>query len=767
MSVLAGLLVVIAAWLVCPWTAQADGIIVPVAPGGGAAPPQMLSIRYHRVCVSIQDQMAVTRVDQAFANDTPRDLEGDYIFPVPPGASISSFAVYHDGRKVRATILSREEALERYKSIVLSLRDPALLEYVGRNAYRARIYPILAFDTTRIEIQYTEILPSEAGLVRYTYPLSIERLSGEPIPEVSIEIEIQNHGGIGTIFCPSHDISVVRTGSSSATVRYEAHDVLPDKDLVLYYGLSDSSLDVNVLSYREPGEDGFFVLTAMPRLNDSMSEIIPRDLWLLIDTSGSMRGEKLQQAKDALHHILQELNARDRFNVLAFSSACSALSPHLLEPEDLAQAVEFIDGLQAGGGTNIEAALRRALLPVSPGRPQIVVLITDGLPTEGEIRLPQLLELARSRSHDSRRLFTFGVGYDVDTILLDSLASENGGSSTYVRPQERLDASLSSFYDKISLPVVTDLRIDYGASQVSRCVPAQLPDLFAGEQIVILGRYGRSGDTTITIRGTREDGRSVVRAFKDVRLRILGGASFIPHLWATRQIGHLLACLRLNGPDADIIDEIVDLSIRYGIVTPYTSFLVEDPAQSLTQSGRREFAENEMTTAQLAAKQRRAGTREAVERSISEKALTNAERPLLPEADIIRMVGAKTFIMRGSSWVDTAFDAKATLPEQITWGTPRFFELLAGFPELGPVFSLGTDVIVTWQDQAYHISVSSGRPQHEPEPRAAGAPQSTTPPRSEMPRPERFISHWLLGWLWPRTRSSGPGPLLIVGAGGM
>ncbi|MGB9301737.1 MAG: VIT domain-containing protein, partial [Anaerolineae bacterium] len=364
--------------------AQADGVVIVEPPPGVPAPEAPnLVVEYHRVSVDITDQVATTEVDQVFLNETEYDLEGIYIFPLPEEAAISEFAMYVDGERWEGEILPRDEARAIYEDIVRQRLDPALLEYIGRDTFKASIFPIEPGDDRRVELAYTQILENDGGLVKYVYPLDTERFSARPLEEVVISVQVESAQPIRAIYSPSHDVAIDRIDEHTVNVSFEASDVLPDRDFELYYTVSDEDFGLNLLSYRERDEDGFFLLLVAPRLEVDEREVVAKDVILVLDTSGSMAGEKIDQAKDALEFVLDNLNPEDRFNIVAFSTGVTLYEQ---EPEPATRSDEawrFIDDLRAAGGTNIDLALEEALTMADGERPQIIIFLTDGLPTEG------------------------------------------------------------------------------------------------------------------------------------------------------------------------------------------------------------------------------------------------------------------------------------------------------------------------------------------------------------------------------------------------
>ncbi|MEK7785442.1 MAG: VIT domain-containing protein, partial [Chloroflexota bacterium] len=513
-------------------------------------------------------------MDQLFYNPNDWQAEGMYIFPVPKDALVNNFAMWVDGEKIEAKILDADEAKRIYTEIVAKRRDPALLEYLGQGAVQASIFPIPPDGERRIQLEYSEVLTAESGLIRYLYPLNTEKFSARPLDSVSISVTVKSADAVRAVYSPTHKIGLDRPDKFNFTASYEEADVTPDQDFELFYSVSPSDIGLNLLSYRVSNEDGFFVLLAAPGI-DVDTDVIAKDVILVLDQSGSMDGSKIEQARSALTYVLEHLNDDDRFNIIAFSTGSQQFANGLQSASRAGAAADWVGGIRAEGGTNIERALLEAMDMTDRERPTILIFLTDGLPTEGVTDSNQILRDVNNAAPNNVRLFTFGVGDDVDTILLDSLADDNHGASAYVRPGERLDEAVSAFYAKVQAPVLADLKIDFGNIPVSDFYPDPLPDLFAGSQLVLVGRYRDGGNTTITLKGT-VNGEQRAFEYGDQRFREAGGDDFIPRLWATRKIGYLLNQIRLKGENEEWVEAIVNLSVRYGIVTPYTSYLITE-----------------------------------------------------------------------------------------------------------------------------------------------------------------------------------------------
>ena len=683
--------------------ALADGIIIPDRPG-----MSYLTIKYHRVTVTIEDQVAITHIDQVFINEENTTVEGTYIFPLPEEATINEFVMWVDGQRVEGEILTREKARQIYDDIVRRQLDPALLEYVGRDLFQASIFPIPPGEERRIEIEYSQVLPAEEGLIRYVYPLSTEQFSPRPLEDVSVSVSIESKDPIKTIYSPSHPVVIDREGDYRARVGWEDRYVAPDKDFALYYSVSAEALGVSLLSFKDRDEDGFFTLLVAPQVAVDDAQVVAKDVILVLDTSGSMEGEKMEQAQDALVFVLDHLNPEDRFNIVQFSTGVHVYANWMQPADQAVPGARFVRSFRAAGGTDINRAMLEALSRAESGdsqswaRPTVIIFLTDGLPTEGVVETDLILNNVKQAAGPNTRVFAFGVGDDVNTLLLDTMARELRGASAYVRPGERIDEQVSAFYAKISTPVLADIRLDVDGVWVEDTYPYPLPDLFAGTQLVVVGRYRDGGPATITLEGT-VNGRTRRFVYEDLSFSERGGDEFIPPLWATRKIGYLLNQIRLHGESHELVEEIVDLSIRYGIITPYTSFLVEEPFEALSQEGRQEIA-NDAYEAMATAQPAPASGAGAVEKSMDQAEMEEAQAPAAPSeayAHQVQVVGERAFVHRDGVWTDTTFDPTTMTTIKLAFGSDAFFEFLAGHPETGRFFALGERVIVVIDGVAY------------------------------------------------------------------
>jgi Ca-activated chloride channel family protein len=559
------------------WTAsvQAQGLLVPA--DKDLAPLAMVN---HDVSIRIEDQVAVTKVTQTFRNPTSQQLEATYLFPVPKGASVKKFVMWVDGKEVAGELVEADKARTIYTDIVRRIQDPGLLEYVGSNLLRLRVFPIPPHGDQKLAVSFTSIAEQQDGLVEYVYPLRTSTKAVAPLEKFTLQATLRAQHALQNIYSPSHAIQVERIDDHQASVRFEAAQTVLDKDFQLFYTHGSKDVELTLLTCRpEKDSDGTFMLLISPRAELSKKHHVARDMVFVLDTSGSMQGAKIEQAKKALKFCLGSLSPTDRFALMNFSTTVNKFAD-ALTPAGSSQvevAKKWVDKLEANGGTAIDAALDAALATRTSdqSRPFTIVFFTDGQPTVGETNPDKILEKVLAKNTANTRIFTFGVGDDVNAALLDQLADKTRAVSTYVRPAEDIEVKTSGLVGKISHPVLTNLKLTAGSSvTLSEIYPTNLPDLFHGSQLVMLGRYHGNGHTAITLTGSV--GKQTREFVYDAKFpaKTTDAKSFVVDLWARRKVGYLLEQIRSNGEKKELVDEVIALAKKHGIATPYTSLLV-------------------------------------------------------------------------------------------------------------------------------------------------------------------------------------------------
>jgi len=707
--------------------AWSDGFIVipPDRPTNRDIPGFPLEVRYHHVDVTIQNMSALTAIDQEFYNPTGRRLEGTYIFPIPEGAVIDKFSMFIDGKEVQAEMLDATRARTIYEDIVRRMIDPALLEYYGKALFKARIFPIEPNGAKRVKISYRQTLDRDNGAIGYVYPLNTEKFSAAPVREVSVRVSIAAGDAIKNVYSPTHEVDIVRKDPTHATVSFEAHDVKPDRDFGLYYTTASPKFGLSLLTHAAPGEDGYVFLNVSPAL--STQEIDEKDVTFVLDVSGSMAGAKMEQARKSLLFCIANLNPGDRFEIIRFSTEAQALFGALTRANRpaLDKAREFVSSLRPIGGTNIEEALDMALRGGDGTRRHTVLFVTDGKPTIGQTDETALLDAVKRSGATHTRIFTLGIGDDLNTHLLDGLTDLTHAYRTYVKSGEDLEVKLSDLYAKLQSPVLTDVKIEVtGGVRLAKTYPRELPDLFHGSSLTVLGRFTGTGTAVVVLSGML---RGTPRRFTyDCTFSSSAtGTDFIPPLWAARRVGYLLDQIRLHGQDKEIVDECTSLARQYGIITPYTSYLIleDEAAQVSTRRMRAEDGtlglmapraaapamERRMRESFDAMKQKSggAGVRASADvqglsraenmatalkddESLSYTDASGAERALSQQ---IKHVLGHAMYNTGSGWVDPRVQSmKSPKTRRIQYGSPEYFALLAKNPECAGHLSLGKNV---------------------------------------------------------------------------
>ncbi len=780
--------------------AFAQGVIVIMPPPRPTPAPQpspgiaMLELRQHQVSVTIEDQVATTRVEHVFHNPTGQRLEGTFIFPLPDGANIDSFQMDVNGEMTEAELVEADKARKIYTDIVRSMKDPALLEYAGRGMLKCRVFPIEPNSDKRLTLSYTQLLPSDGGLTGYTYPLTGRGASAhQPMEErgvdderhqapgtMSLKLTLKTDRAIASVYSPTHSVDLIGPDANHATLGFESN-ALSTGDFQVFYATEagDDPVNVRLMTFRNPSgveamDEGHFLLLMSPNQGTADAKPMAKDIIFALDTSGSMAGVKMDQAKAALTFCIANLNDEDSFQIIRFSTEAEGLfsQPVQATKENRDKALAFIKDLKPTGGTAIQEALAKALEPTtwadkprSAGRPYYIIFLTDGKPTIGETDPDTIVTntVGEGKTPPWVRVFSFGIGTDVNTRLLDRLSQETKATTEYVLPDEDIEVKVSRFYSKISEPILSglELTVTGGDIKLTKMSPANLPDLFKGQQLVVTGRYRGTGDAAISLTG-QSGGAGEVTFAQDVTFpEAAAEHTFIPRLWATRRVGFLLDEMRLRGDSLELREEVTSLARDFGIVTPYTSYLiVEDerqrnvPMARQTLQGLAGDAELREETAAVFREQDAQSGAGAVGAAASNKDLADGsmsaddalrfaneraelgrdtERlgraaqtipPRLPAAQpdpaegkarsgykrqlsgqATRHVNGRTFIQNGTQWVDTLAQSRPAdeKPVQITFNSDEYFDLIAQHPDAAQWLSVGTRVQVVIDGTFYEV----------------------------------------------------------------
>ena len=679
------------------------------------APRPVIRITGVEASVSIVEQAATTTLDISLLNSSRARHEAEMIVPVPEGAVVRGFTFQGAASEPTAEVLPKAEARQIYDRIVARMRDPALLEFIGYNLIRSSVFPVEAGGTQKVRLTYEHLLPADAERIDYVLPRSESLEYGVPW---KLTVDIRSKGPISTVYSPSHGLETTRVTANRVTARLTSGAGKEPGSFRLSYLLQRDGMTASLFAYPDPGIGGgyFLLLAGLPARSEPAGSVerIKREVTLVLDRSGSMSGEKIEQVREAAMQIIAGLEDGEYFNILAYSNSVDMFSaqPVVRSKESEAKAREYLTSVRAGGGTNIHDALLEALSQKpTRGALPLVLFLTDGLPTVGKTSEVAIREVARRSNGFGRRIFTFGVGVDVNTPLLDKIAVETRAVSTFVLPKEDVEVKVASVFRRLSGPVLATPELGTigpdGAiitTRVSELLPARLPDLFAGDQLVLLGKYRGDGKLHFKLDGNYL-GKERAFEFEFGVDRATTRFSFVPRLWASRQIAVLVEAIRELGagtgaartsfppppvPSDDprlreLVDEIVRLSTEFGILTEYTAFLARE-GTDLTR--RRLVLRQALDNCADRAFKCRSGVA-SVNQELNKNMLQQQKslnfgnkywdtRMNAVSVTSIQQIADLAFYRRGNQWTDSRLvnDAqKLEASRTIEFGSPEFLEL--------------------------------------------------------------------------------------------
>ena len=711
-----------------------------------AQPLHSYCIKSLDVNVNLNGQVARVQVSQEFKNTSSRTIQASFVFPLPYDGAIDRLTLLVGNKEYEAKLIDRDEARRIFEGYVRRNQDPALLEWMGSGMFKTSVFPIPPGETRKVTIRYSQVCRQFQGMTEWLFPLRIARHTTKPIEQLSLQMSISSPLAIKSIYSPTHSIAVKKPSTKIARVSYEQKNVIPNSDFRLFYDVGKQSIGTSVLSYRpDGGKDGYFMMLISPDIQAQQRESISKNVVFVVDRSGSMTGRKIDQAKEALRFVVNNLKDGDLFNIVAYDSEIETFAPELqrYNKSSRDKALGFAESIFAGGSTNIDGALHAALDMLQDDEtPNYVVFLTDGIPTVGETNVARIVDNAAKGNSVRARVCCFGVGYDVNSLLLDKLARTGYGQSVYVRPDEDIEAKVAEFYTRIASPVLTDvkLRVEVDGikiaqgSVVNRVYPRNLYDLFAGDQLVLVGRYKHAGNAKIVLSG-RVNGE-VQRFEFSTKLEhksTSSNQSFVEKLWAVRRIGEIIDKIDLEGRNDELLNELVMLSRRHGVLTPYTSFLADenggarDEAKSrqkaatalndlaIEESGQAGFARRQNKAAFQNAGGGGLGGRgdgdsdgllpsqsvDAEGRVIFRDAVTNRA----VKVKTLKQVGGKSFFLEGGQWVDSnATPKQVEAAQDLTRYSPSYFALAVKHGAVvGRILALPGTVIVVIDGQSYRL----------------------------------------------------------------
>ncbi|HPI02462.1 MAG TPA: VIT and VWA domain-containing protein [Candidatus Goldiibacteriota bacterium] len=700
---------------------QALACRIAVLPYQGRVLP--IETRKHDVNISIKNQVADITVNALFYNPNSTVLEGDYWFPLYEDAAVTSFTMIVNGKEMKAEILEADKARAIYEEIVRRMKDPALLEFAGTRMLRQRVYPIPARGEVALVLKYTQQLKTVNGKVKLVYPLSSAKSDTGYVGEVNIKVNVEDSNGIKNVYSSGHAIKTNIKEENFVSASFNARNYKPDKPFVFYYSPAAGEVAASIITHVNRNDDGYFTLLLSPSIEDSKEKYMPKDFVFVLDKSGSMQGDKIEKAKDALQFCVNTLKEGDRLGIIAFSSSVDAMSGKLknFSYQESGKAKNFIRAIDAEGGTDINSALQDALsmLKKEKGRLPVIVFLTDGLPTVGETDIMNILKNTKHANRADARIFVFGVGEDVNTGLLDKMSADNGGDCEYViNPSDSIEESVSSLASRIASPALAGITLSFdGSAGVYDIYPKRIPDMFAGSQITVTGRFKGNGMTQVKVSGETSGSRKEFRF--PVDFSDDGRDESVMKLWASKKVTYLMDEINLKGRNKEIENEIIKLGKKYGIVTPYTSFLITDESLKERALGGRSA---DMVMEDLA--QAKTGSF-AVMRSKSiakaKKAEAAAPASMMPSAAGMDMAeaeemnrqisasvvnaGGRAFVLDNNGrYTDTEFNNLKDKAKKVKYLSEEYFKLSAVSAEVSEILSLGNKVLFKSGNDFYEIT---------------------------------------------------------------
>jgi Ca-activated chloride channel family protein len=672
-------------------TVISNGVVVPPYPverdlGG-------FVMNTHNVHIKVENGIATVTIEEEFENTSKRLLEAVYLFPIPSSAVISDFTMKIGDQVLKGEVLPADQAREIYQEIVAKMKDPALLEYVGTQLIRMSIYPFEPGEKRQFLIQYSQPLEISSNSYSMIYPLKIDSFLSAPIGTVSIRVSVPFQ--IAEVYSPTHPFKEM-IGATGRDYIFNATDFMPGSDVALVLTSSEDEIPSSLATHWDDTmNEGYFLLTIIPRLKEET--IIPKDVVFVLDISGSMYGEKIEQAKRALEQVLQMLRSGDRFAIVTFDGQVHNLTGGLLDASERAVWIENVRRIQADGMTNIYDALQTSIDMFSKddqGRFKVLLFLTDGAPTEGITDTGKIINDATLEARARNvHLFSFGVGTGVVAELLDRLVQENAGRVSYIVEGENIEGKVTDLYRTIETPALENVTISIEGSEVAKVLPTGPHSLFSGQALRLSGIYFEEGDLKVIVEGTRGGERYRYEYLFKVSKK--PDSPFIAKIWAQKRIAHLANFYRYDSSlseaaKEEVKQEIIALSKKFNIINEFTSYLIApERVQTSTMGDRGGFSGAPAVDAVMAA-----------------KSVAEMEQDQFVEggASDYKFVDSVGFALEGEIWIQDDEKVKTLEPICLVAYSEAYFELADRSKWVEKVFALGEKVKFIFNGILFEIS---------------------------------------------------------------
>jgi Ca-activated chloride channel family protein len=685
----------------------ASNVIMPQSRARAFAPERRGAIEITEIgaLIDILEGTATTTIEIRLHNTSRRRQEAELIVPVPDGAVVRGFAYDGPGGEITAEVLSKDEARRIYERLVAKIRDPALVEFIGYNLIRSSVFPIEARGKQKIRLTYEHILDVDGNRVDYILPRTESLQYAVPW---KITANIKTKRPISTVYSPSHKLEEKRVSDKEFIVKIATDAMREPGPFRLSYMLADNGVTASMFAYPDDKVGGgyFLLLAGLPAKPLKAEDVpaIKRELTLVIDRSGSMRNEKIEQVKEAALQIIAGLKEGEAFNVAIYNETIEWFSrgPVLKTRQTQDAARKYIKGVTATGGTNIHDALLEALKqkPME-GMLPIVLFLSDGLPTAGQTSEVAIRNVVIKSNPHNRRVFTFGVGVNVNAPLLEKIAAESRAIAEFVLPNEDVELKIGKVFKQLTGPILADVEVEVvekgGQPAIGRTrdiIPDKLPDLFDGDQLVLLGQYVGKKPVTFKVSGNYLGRKRTFKfTFEFDKTNVRNG--FVPRLWASRKIAQLIDIVRQMGADSavskddpkvkELVDEIVRLSTEFGILTEYTAFLAREGTDLADRDGVLRLGAGELERRAMRDRSGLAAVSQSFNVMRQKKQKTLNMRNDFFDGDMnrvsistVQQINDRAYYRRSGRWVDSRLvsnEAQVKPTKVIEFGSKEFIEL--------------------------------------------------------------------------------------------
>lgn len=654
---------------------------------------QHLELTSVTVDVQIDERVARTRTDQIFTNHAEWEVEGIYEFTLPEGAIITDLVLWIGDKRIQGEVLEKEEARRTYDDIVGRRIDPALIEQVTPNQFRLSIFPFPANGSRRVEFEYMQLLESHSGRLDYSFPLAPE--TDQPLQMelfvLRAQVRSQHAFEVTTSGLPRLT-EIDQPDAHRANIFFGDEQIKPREDFTLTIRQTDDRPKPSVLSFAPRANDdlGYYALWLPPLPELTQGDPLPRSLTFVIDISSSMQQGKLQAVKGALAAAIDALDAADLFNIVVFTHRADsfAAAPVPADPANKRAATAFINQQDALGVSNFEAGLGRAMQQAFPAnRVNHVIFLTDGLPTLGEVELEPLSELIGEWSAGQVRLFTIGVGQDVDQGFLTGLAEDHRGEAYFLSEEGDIEAALQDLFESFTFPVLLLDELSFDQVEIHDIHPRGVEALAAGRELFQVGRYRGGGTFTLSVVGhVGEESVSVDFPLEFTQTDVSG--SLIPRLWAYQKIQALEEQIARFGEQQELLDDILALGLEYRLVTRRTSLFAPDDGVEVNPQPRGdELAFGDLFDL--------FGTTTEADQEDDEEVFSTDINDARPTTHWL----GRDFFLADEVWIDTAY--QPDMPKELYEGRTYQPAELAHFARLGQA------MLVVVEERAYEIPANA------------------------------------------------------------